>query len=181
MQRRARCQRGVGINGAVASFDEANHALFVDDDVSPQRPLVGFILHVVTLQDAVRSQHLVVHVAEKREINIDLFGEGGIGCGTIHANAEYCGIRGVDLTRGDASLDRLKLFRSTAGESQDVHGQENILLSAEVTELYSFPFVAEQREVWRSVSYFQRHLCHFWFLSLLRQRRSHRRSGQQDQ
>jgi hypothetical protein len=30
----------------------------------------------------------VVHVAEKREINVDLLGEGGIGSRTIHANAE---------------------------------------------------------------------------------------------
>jgi hypothetical protein len=90
MQRRARSQRRVRIDGAVAGFDEANHALFVDDDVSPKRPLVGFVLDVVTLQDAVRSQHLVVHVAEKREIDIALLGKRGIGCRTIHANAEYC-------------------------------------------------------------------------------------------
>jgi hypothetical protein len=92
MQRRARGQRGIGIDGAVASFDESNHALFVDDNVGAECPLVGFLLDVVALQDAVRSQHLVVHVAEKREINANLLGERGIGCGTIHANAENCGI-----------------------------------------------------------------------------------------
>jgi hypothetical protein len=39
----------------------------------------------------------VIHIAEKREIDVDLLGERGIGGGAIHANAEYCRIRSVDL------------------------------------------------------------------------------------
>jgi hypothetical protein len=92
VQRGAGGERGVGIDGAVASFDEPDYALFIDDNVGPQRPLVGFLLDVVALEDAVRSQHLVVHIAEKREINVYLLSERRIGCGTIHANAENCGI-----------------------------------------------------------------------------------------
>ena len=81
----------VGIDGAVAFFDVTNDAIFIDDDVGALRPLVGFLLHVISLQDAVGGEHLVVHVAEKREINADLLGEGGIGSRTIHANAEnFC-------------------------------------------------------------------------------------------
>jgi len=87
----------VGVDGAVAFFNVADDALFVDDDVGALGPVVGFILHVVALQDAVRGEHLVVHVAEERKIDVDLFGEGGIGSGTVHANAEDRGIRSVDL------------------------------------------------------------------------------------
>jgi hypothetical protein len=81
----------VGIDGAVAFFDVANDAILIDDDVGALRPLVGFLLDVISLQDAVGREHLVVHVAEKREIDVDLLGEGGIGSRTIHANAEdFC-------------------------------------------------------------------------------------------
>ena len=44
---------GIRIDGAVAFFDVADDALFIDDDVGALRPLVGLILHVVALQDAV--------------------------------------------------------------------------------------------------------------------------------
>ena len=79
----------VGIDGAVAFFDVADDAILVDDNIGALRPLIGFLLHVISLQDAVGGEHLVVHVAEKREIDVDLLGEGGIGSRTIHANAEY--------------------------------------------------------------------------------------------
>ncbi len=88
---------GVGVDGTVAFFDVADDPFFIDDDVGALRPIVGFILHVVALQDAVGREHLVVHVAEERERYIDLLGEGGIGGRGIHANAENCGIGGVDL------------------------------------------------------------------------------------
>lgn len=181
MERGAGGQCGVGVDGAVAGFNEADDALFVDDDVGPQGPLVGFVLDVVALEDAVGGKHLVVHVAEKREIDVDLLGEGSICSGTIHANAEDCGICGVDLTRGDSSLDRLKLFRSTAGKCQDVDGEKDVPLAAIVAELHTLPLIAKQGEVRCHVTHFQRHLCHFWLLHLLRQGRSHRRSGQQYQ
>jgi len=155
VQGRADGDGRVGIDGAVAFFDVADDALFIDDDVGALRPLVGFLLNVVALQDAVLGEHLVVHVAEQRKTDADLFCKSGIGRGTIHANAENCCIGSVDLTRGDSSLDRLKLFRSTTGKGQDVHGEKYILLAAEVAELYVFPLVAEQGEIRRGVTNFQ--------------------------
>jgi hypothetical protein len=89
VQRRTSGERRVGIDCAVARFDQTYHSLFVDDDIRPQRPLVRLVLDIVTLQDAVRGEHLVVHVAEERETDIGLLCEGGIGSRTIHANAEY--------------------------------------------------------------------------------------------
>ena len=83
---------GIRIDGAVAFFDVADDPFFIDDDVGALRPLVGLILHVVALQDAVGREHLVVHVAEERKIYIDLLCKSGIGGGTIHANAKNCGI-----------------------------------------------------------------------------------------
>jgi hypothetical protein len=115
-------QGGVGIDGAVTGIDQLDDALLVDDDVGAQSPLVGFLLDVVALEDAVSLEHLAVHVAEEREGDADLLGESGVGSGTIERDSKNFRIRGIDFTGGDSSLDRLKLFRSTTGESQDVDG-----------------------------------------------------------
>jgi hypothetical protein len=44
---------GVGIDGAVATFDMADDAIFVDDDVGAESPLVAFALDIVAFKDAV--------------------------------------------------------------------------------------------------------------------------------
>jgi hypothetical protein len=134
---------GVGIDGAVAFINQLDDALLVDDDVCAQGPFVGFVILVVAFEDAVGLEHLAVHIAEEREGDADLLGEGGIGSGTIHTDAEDFRIRGVDFTGGDSSLDRLKLLRSTTGEGQDVDGKEDVLLATVVAELHGLPFVAE--------------------------------------
>src|SRR2546426_112496 len=74
----------VGIDGAVAFVDQLDDALLVDDDVGAKGPLVGLVLNVVPFQDAVGLEHPAVHIAEERESDTDLFGEGGVGGGTVH-------------------------------------------------------------------------------------------------
>jgi hypothetical protein len=153
-------QRGIGIDGAIALFNELDDALLIDDDVGAQSPFVAFVVfrRVVGFEDAVGLEHLAVHVAEEGEGDADLLGKGGVGGRTIYANAEDFRIRGVDLTGGDSSLDRLKLLRSTAGESQDVDGKVDVLLAAVVAELHGFPAVAEKREIRSGVTDLERHL-----------------------
>jgi hypothetical protein len=51
-----------------------------------------------------------------------LLGEGGVGCGRIHADAEYFRIRGVDFSCVDSRLDRLELLGSTTCEGENVNG-----------------------------------------------------------
>ena len=138
-------QGGVGIDGAVAFFDKLDDALLVDDDVGAQSPLVAFVIlpRVVGFENSVGLEHLAIHVAEEGEGDPDLLGEGGVGSGTIYTDSENFRIRSVDFTGGDSSLDRLKLLRSTTGEGQDVDGEEDVLLAAEVAELHGFPAVAE--------------------------------------
>jgi hypothetical protein len=150
-------QSGVGIDGAVAFFNELDDALLVDDDVGAQSPLVSFIVFVVAFEDAVGLEHLAVHVAEEREGDADLLGEGGVGSGAIHADAEYFRIRGVNLTGGDSSLDRLKLLRSTTGEGQDVDSEKHVFLAAIVAKLHGFPLVAEKGEIRSSVADLEDH------------------------
>jgi len=87
-------------------------------------------------EDAVGLEHLAVHVAEEGKSDADLLGEGRVGSGTIHADAEDFRIRGVDLTGGDSSLDRLKLLRSTTREARRKRKRRSC---AEVAELHGFP------------------------------------------
>ena len=137
----------VGIDGAVAFFDVLDDAVFVDDDVGALRPVVGFVLDVIALEDAIGGEHLFVHVAEEGKLNVDLLGERGVGGGTIHAYTEDFRVGGVDLACGESSLDRLKLFRSTTGEGEDVDGEEYVFLAAVIAELDGFPLIAEEREI----------------------------------
>jgi len=129
-------------------------------------------LNVVPFQDAVGLEHFAVHIAEEREGDPDLFGEGGVGGGTVHADAEDFGVRGVDFSGGDSSLDRLKLLRSTAGESQDVDRKENVFLATIVAELHGLPLIAKQCEIGSGVGNLKGHLGDVGILRLTSQRRS---------
>ena len=71
----------VGIDGGITFFDVLDDAVLVYDDVGALRPLIGFGLNVVTLEDAVFLEHLFVHVAQERKFDVDLLGEGGVGGG----------------------------------------------------------------------------------------------------
>ena len=122
MQIGADRERVVGIDGGVAFFDVLDDTVLVDDDIGALRPLVGLALHIVALEDAVGCEHLFVHVAKQRKLDADLLGESGVGCGGIHADAEYFRIRSVDFSCVDSRLDRLELFGSTTGESEHVNG-----------------------------------------------------------
>jgi hypothetical protein len=150
---------GVGIDGAVAFIDQLDDALLVDDDVGAESPFVGFVLDVVALEDAVGLEHFAIHIAEEREGDADLFGKSGVGSGTIERDSKNFRIRGVDFTGGDSSLDRLKLFRSTTSESQDVDGEKDVLLAAVVAELDGFPAVAEKSEFRGDVADLEGHFC----------------------
>src|SRR5580704_3974068 len=158
--------RGVRINRAVAFFDVLHDPVFVDDDVGPLRPLIRFVLDVVAFEDAVFLQHLLVHVTEKRELDVDLFGEGGVRCGTIHAHAKNFGVGEVNLSCGYSRLHGLELFRSTTCECKNVDGEEDVLLALEVAQLNVLPLIAEQGEVGSRVPYFQRSLGKLLLLSL---------------
>jgi hypothetical protein len=136
-------QSVVGIDGGVAFFDMLDDTVFVDDDVGALGPLVGLRLHVVAFEDAVGGEHFFVHVAEKRKLNIDLLGEGGVGRGRIHADAKNFGVGGVNFSCVDSRLDRLELLGSTTGEGENVDRQEDIFLTAKIAELDGFPLITE--------------------------------------
>ena len=122
----------IGIDGRVAFFDVLHDAVLVYDDVGALGPLVGVALDVMALQDAVGGEHLLVHVAQQGKFDVDLLGEGGVGRGRIHADAENFRIRGIDFAAVDSRLDRLELLGSTPGEGQHIDRQQDIFLAAVV-------------------------------------------------
>jgi len=152
---------GIGVYRAFVRFHELDDAVLVNDDVRATSPLEGFIILVVTLEDPVGLEHLAVHIAEEREGDANLLGEGGVGGGTINTDTEDFRIGGINLTGGDSSLDRLKLLRSTTGEGKDVDSEKDVLLAAIVTELDGLPLIAEKSEIRGSVADFESHFGDF--------------------
>lgn len=172
----ANVHRVVGIYGTVVKLDVLNNSLFVYDDVRALRPLVVFVLDVVSLEDAVVLEHFLVHVAEKRELDVNLLCKSRVGRGRIHAYAKNCRIVRINLTGSESSLDRLKLLRSTACEGENVHGEEHVLFAAEVRKLYGLPLVAEQVKIGSLVTDFQSRLGNL--LRILRIRWNSKRNRQ---
>jgi len=153
----------IRIDGAVAFFDVLNDAVLVNHDVGALRPFIGLVLLVIAFENAVGRQHFLVHVAQEREFDTDLFGESGVGCGGIDAYSENFCIGGINLARSDSRLDRLELFGSTTGKGQDVNGEKDIFLAAIVAELYGLPLITKKREVGSSIPHFQADFGDFVF------------------
>jgi len=170
------CHRVVWIDRAAAGFDVLHDAILVDDYVGALRPLIGLPLDVVVLEDSIVLEHFLVHVAEEREFDVDLLGEGRVCRGGIHTDTEDCRIVFVDLTGSESSLDRLKLLRSTTGESEDVYGEKNIFLAVEVRKLDGLPLIAEKGKVRSTIANFQRGLGDLF--RILRTRRNDERDRQ---
>ena len=74
----------------------------------------------------------MVHIAEQREIHIDLFGPFGVRRRTIDADTQDLGIRSFQAFK--VCLKGLHLLSSTAGEGENIERQRDILLSAIVAE-----------------------------------------------
>jgi hypothetical protein len=108
----------VGIHGAIALLDMLDFSFFVHDDGGALRPLIFSALDVIGLQNLVRGEDFLIHVAEQREGDPDLLGECGVGGGTVNADAEDHGVACFEFSH--ISLIGLEFFGSTAGESQHV-------------------------------------------------------------
>ena len=172
MEGGAEGEGGIGVDCVVAFVDEADDALLVDDNVGAESPLVVFVFDGVGFQDAVGGEHLVVHVAEEREVKAVLFGEGGVGGGAIEADAEDFGVGGRDAAGIDASLDGAHLLGTTFGECEDVDSEEDVFLAAVVAELDGFPFVGEEGEIRGGVADLEGHVRDLILAHLMRNRGS---------
>src|SRR3974377_1928588 len=90
---------GGRVDRAIAAFNVADDAVFINDDVGAQGPLVGVAVSVIVFQDSVGGEHFAVHVAEKGKLDVDLLGEGRVRRGTVHTHAKNLRVASVDLAR----------------------------------------------------------------------------------
>ena len=164
VQVRANRQSVVRIDRGIAFFDVLDNTVLVYDDIGALSPLVGITLNVVAFKDAVSGQHLLVHIAQEREFDVDLLGESGVGRGRIHTDAEDFRIGGINFAAVDSRLDRLELLRSTTSEGENVNGQKDVLFALKVAELDWLPLIAQKGEIGSWVADFERNSCDLFLL-----------------
>jgi hypothetical protein len=169
-------ERVVGIHGTFVEFDVLDFAFLVYDDGGAPRPFEIIALHGIFFQDAIIGEDLAVHVAEQRDGDADLLGEGGVGGGTVDADSEDDGVAGFEL--GLISLIGLEFLRSTTRESQDVEGENDVFLAAEIAQLDRLPLVAEKREIRCDIAHLQGRLGNGVLLSRGGKLRRHQQQKQ---
>src|ERR1700693_1539409 len=139
----------VGVDGTLVFDDMLNGPFLVDNEGGA----IGELALLV--QDPVILGDLAVHVAEQGEGDADLCREFTVGGGAVDADAENLRVIRIDLSGGDTILVRLELFRSTAGEGQNVKRQYDGFLSAIIAQLDGLPIRTEQGEFRGFVAHFE--------------------------
>ncbi len=130
----------------LAQLDALNDALFVDDEGRALRELVTGTPHLLLANwHAVLSEHLEVRVAQQREMNVELSGKGGVGCGAITTNSKNDRVTRVQLW--PISLIGFEFTASSLCEGQHIKDQDDVFLPSKLAELDLLPIIAEQREV----------------------------------
>lgn len=146
-------QRVIWIDGALVKFHVLDFSFFIYDDSGAARPFEIVTLNIIFFQDAILDEDFAVHVAEQRHGDADLLGEGGVCGGTVYADSEDDGVTGFEL--GLISLIGLEFFGSATSESQDVEGENDVFLAAEIAQLDGLPVIAEKREIRGDVAHLQ--------------------------
>lgn len=130
--------RPARIDCGPADFDVADDAALVHYECGA----VGKALLLV--QDPVLLGNRPHEIAEERELNALLFGEGGVGSRTVYADSENLRVGLCEF--GDISLICLQLLRSPPREGQDVKCQDDIF-PPKIAQLHVFPVRIFEGEV----------------------------------
>ena len=139
MEQVADLVRAGRVDGGAAYLDVLDLAVFVDDERGTCA-VSGF-----GVIEAVIRGRLAFPIAQQREFDADLFGEGLVGCKAVHADAEDLGVGGFEF--GDISLIRLEFLRSAAGKGEHVKRQDDVLFAAKFAEFYLVAVGVGQREI----------------------------------
>jgi len=144
---------GDGIVGliALALLPRLDHAFFVDDESGALRPIIFFFLDVVHFRMPYCFSTLRL-ISLSTERSRRFFARKRCWLRTVDADAENDCIGSFEL--GHISLIGLKFFRSTFGEGQNVKGQDDIFLTAILTQVDLLPLVVEKRKVRSHVAAF---------------------------
>ena len=120
----------VGVDGAFVVLNVLDFSFLVDDEGRAPRPLVVVAAHWIFPENPVCGEDLAIHVAEERKRDTDLLGKGGVGRGAVHADTENNRVARFDF--GQIRLIGLKFVGSAGRESQNVEGEDDILLAPEI-------------------------------------------------
>ena len=107
------------------------------------------------IEDAIRFRDFALHVAEKRKLDTNFLGEGGVGRSSVNADSQNCGVIQVYLAFVDTSLVSLKFLGSTTGKSKNVKRQNDVFLTSIIAQLHCRSQIAAQREIWSHVANFK--------------------------
>ncbi|SPE45122.1 hypothetical protein SBA7_650021 [Candidatus Sulfotelmatobacter sp. SbA7] len=111
----------LGIDGFPVNLLFQNLSVFADQEVDAARRLVFVDVNAVLASDVSSP------IAQQREGDSDLVGEGFIGVGTVHTHTQDLGVGGFQLFQ--ILLEGLHLRGSTTGEGKDVKRQNDVALA----------------------------------------------------
>jgi hypothetical protein len=121
-----------------------NDPVFVNDEscAATDKPFL--------VEDTISLDHLPLDVAQQWECHPYVFLKAVVSGVAINTNADDLRITLLEI--GNISLICLQLFRSTAGEGQDVEGECDALLAPEIAELNRLSVRVGESEIGRHVA-----------------------------
>jgi len=123
-----------GIDGVFVYLLLDDLPVFSDQEVHTASRLI------LVFVDSVFAGNFAAPVAQQRESDSNLVGEGFVGEGAIHAHTQDLGVGSFQLLQ--ILLEVLHLLRSTAGEGENVKREHDIFLALVIAELYIFQITA---------------------------------------
>ena len=131
---KARANRygGGWINGGRVEIDVLNHAIFANHERRAPRKFHFVCSQRERLHNSVLLQNGAVHIAQQGKRDADLLCECFVGWRAVDADAENYRIACCDL--GQIRLIGLEFFRSTTGESENVEGEDDVLLASKTVQ-----------------------------------------------
>jgi hypothetical protein len=156
LKRAARLISARRINRRSPLLNVPDNSFLVDDErrAAADKPFL--------IEDAVGFDRLSLDVAEQREGHSYIFLETFVSGVAVNTDADDLRISFLEV--GDISLIRLQLLRSTAGKSQHVEGERDVLLSPKVAELDGLPVGIGEGEIGSHVPNFELRLRSAWLL-----------------
>lgn len=129
---RTNCYGGRRIDGGRVEIDVLNHAVFVNHERGAPSKFHFVRSQRVGVHDSVLLQNGAVHVAQQGKRNADLLCECCVGWRTVDADAENYRITCFNL--GQIRLIGLELLCSTTCESENVEGENDVLLTPKTVQ-----------------------------------------------
>ncbi len=137
---------GIELRHAGVNALETDYPLLVNDDNRPVGRATLLVVHTVELRDvALRMelrQYRVGDISERRR-------EGRLRGPGVGAYTQDLGILLLEVRIGNS--ERGDLMRSTAGEREDVEGQDDVLLPPVLAKGNCLPVVCRKREIRRGL------------------------------